>query len=90
MFFHQLISQTGLFEQADEELYIWLQCLATGAEENQECLLAFMERMMAQVFSEPYRFTELISEVTLQSVKVDSMTNVAESSGRIDTAFICK
>ena len=60
--FHQLLTETGLFENNTRELDIWLRHLDASYSKS-DSLVLFLDEAFGAVASEPYSYTDTVLEL---------------------------
>uniref|UniRef100_A0A4W3JRC6 URB1 ribosome biogenesis homolog n=1 Tax=Callorhinchus milii TaxID=7868 RepID=A0A4W3JRC6_CALMI len=63
----KLLKDSGIFEHTWKELELWLQCLRSVSETEQETVVLFLERILIKLISNPYPHTDKTSDITQEA-----------------------
>ncbi|XP_051869866.1 nucleolar pre-ribosomal-associated protein 1 [Pristis pectinata] len=58
----KVLKDTGIFEYTWNELELWMKGLHSVSESKQEIVILFLERVLIKLISNPYPYTDKISE----------------------------
>ncbi|XP_078088951.1 nucleolar pre-ribosomal-associated protein 1 isoform X2 [Mustelus asterias] len=59
----KVLKESGIFEYTWKELEMWMKGLWSVSESEQESVILFLERVLMQLISNPYPYTDRISDV---------------------------
>ncbi|XP_072369540.1 nucleolar pre-ribosomal-associated protein 1 [Scyliorhinus torazame] len=68
----KVLKETGIFEYTWKELEIWMKGLWSVSKSKQENVILFLERVLIKLISNPYPYTDKISDVIQEASMLEA------------------